>query len=293
MRQGRGIGGSAWAALGGLVLLVAGCGDDGPSEASQDRLAAYREDGVILGVSPEPPYGFEEGGTVTGGHPELAREVLGRLDIEVKDYVMTDFGRVLDGLEADRLDIISAAMFITPERAERVLFADPDHCSRTAFVVPEGNPHNLSDYASVVEAEDDVTLGLVAGTFQQDEARRSGVVESEVFPINDDAMDALEAGAVDAVALTTFTAVPLAKEADGFGSTEGFTPVIDGVEQLGCGAFGFRYEDEALRDAFNDELKAMQDAGEVFPIVGEHFEDPEAIDTAAGLTADDLARVDD
>lgn len=257
------------------------------SSASEERLAGYQEHGIVLGVSPEPPYGYEAGGDVTGGEPELAREIFSRLGIEVRDYVMTDFGFVLDGLEADRLDVISAAMFITPERAEKVLFANPAFCSTTAFVVPAGNPDGIEDYDSVLAA--DITLGLVSGTFQQDEARRSGVVDVEEFPINEEALAALDEGEVDAVALTTFTANLAEEERDGYEATEGFLPVIDGEEQLGCGAFGFRYEDQALRDAFNDELAAMQEAGEVLPLVEPFGYDAVAVDTAVDLTADELA----
>jgi polar amino acid transport system substrate-binding protein len=290
MRQGRELRRLTRTLLVGLVLLTPGCGENGPT-ASEERLAAYREDGIVLGVSPEPPYGYEQDGDVTGGHPELAREVLRRLGIEVKDYVMTDFGHVLDGLEADRLDIISAAMFVTPERAEKVLFADPDACSLTAFVVPAGNPHGLVDYADVIDAG--ITLGLVSGTFQQHEARRSGIVDSEVYPINETALAALEDGEVEAVALTTFTANYETADNDDYEGTEGFLPVIDGEEQLGCAAFGFRYEDEALRDAFNEELSAMQEAGEVLPVVDEFYgDDAEPLDIAADLTADELAGVE-
>jgi polar amino acid transport system substrate-binding protein len=278
--------GRSMALLGAAGLLAVACSDDAGAAASEERLASYRDEGIVLGIAPEPPYGYEEDGQATGAAPELAREILARMDVEIRDYVVTDFGFLIDGLVAERVDVIAAGMFVTPERARRVLFADPDYCATTAFAVPEGNPDGLVDYASVADAG--VLLGVVTGTVEQDAAPRSGVEQIEEFSTNADAFDALQAGDVDAVALTSFTVVNETREMDGFEATEGFIPVVDGEEQKGCGAFGFRHEDEALRDAFNDQLGVMQAAGEVLPIVEPFGFNAVALEAAADLTVDDL-----
>jgi ABC-type amino acid transport substrate-binding protein len=140
--------------------------DGGDREVDEAALAPYRENGIVIGIAAEPPYGYEEDGQATGEAPELAREIFGRLDIEVTDYTSTEFGALIDGLNAGRMDVISAGMFITPERAEQVLFANPDYCATTAFAVPEGNPADLSDLDSVFESG--VTVGVVAGTVEKD-----------------------------------------------------------------------------------------------------------------------------
>jgi ABC-type amino acid transport substrate-binding protein len=143
--------------------------DGGDVQYDEAALEPYRENGVVIGIAPEPPYGYEdeeaEGG-VTGEAPELAREVFGRLDIEVRDYTVTEFGALIDGLNAGRMDVISAGMFITPDRAENALFANPDYCATTAFAVEEGNPEDLSDFQSAIDAG--VTVGVVEGTVEQD-----------------------------------------------------------------------------------------------------------------------------
>jgi polar amino acid transport system substrate-binding protein len=285
------------AIVGALGLLLAACPGDA-DRASEERLEAYREDGVVIGIAPEPPYGFEENGQLTGASPELAGEVLDRIGVEVEDYVVTDFGFLVDGLVAERIDVIAGGAFVTPERARRVLFADPDYCAFTAFAVPEGNPAELDDYASVVDAG--IVLGVVTGTVEQDAAPQAGVDQIEEFATNAEAFEALEAGEVGAVALTSFTVDYETEQMSGFEATEGFIPVIDGQEQIGCGAFGFRHEDQALRDAFNDELAAMQEAGEVLPLVepfGSLVEpfgfDQRALDRADGMTAAELAGEDE
>ena len=297
----------ALVALMALALATVGCGgdDDDGDDAATDTsgeeseagtegaggagLDAYRESGLTIGIANERPYGYEEGGEATGEAPELGREVFSRLGIDDVDYVVSDFGALINGLNAGRLDVIAAGMFITPERAEQALFANPDYCATTAFAVPEGNPDDLSDFESVIEAE--VTLGVLGSAVEEGYALDSGVPEGQVdvYQTTPDLFDALTAGRVDAVALTAVTVREQTDELDGYEATDGFVPVIDGEEQLGCGAFAFRYEDQALRDAFNEELAAMQEADEVLPIIEEFGFSEEDVEAAVGVTAADLA----
>lgn len=292
---------SLWRALAVLAtftLVAAGCGDDdgdGDAAAADDETAVegdaldrYREQGVVMGVANERPYGYEEGGEATGEAPELAKEVFSRLGIEDVDYVVTDFGALINGLNADRMDVIAAGMFITPERAEQVLFTDPDYCATTAFAVPEGNPNDLSDFESVTESG--ATLGVLAGAVEEGYAADSGVPDGQisVFQATADLFDALEAGRIDAVALTGITVREQVEDMDGFEATAGFVPVIDGEEQLGCGAFAFREEDRELRDAFNDVINDMKENDEILPIIEEFgFTDGE-VEAAKGVTVADL-----
>lgn len=293
---------SLWRALAVLAtftLVAAGCGDDdGDGDAAAadddetavegDALDRYREQGVVMGVANERPYGYEEGGEATGEAPELAKEVFSRLGIEDVDYVVTDFGALINGLNADRMDVIAAGMFITPERAEQVLFTDPDYCATTAFAVPEGNPNDLSDFESVTESG--ATLGVLAGAVEEGYAADSGVPDGQisVFQATADLFDALEAGRIDAVALTGITVREQVEDMDGFEATAGFVPVIDGEEQLGCGAFAFREEDRELRDAFNDVINDMKENDEILPIIEEFgFTDGE-VEAAKGVTVADL-----
>lgn len=287
----------AVAVLSAFVLLIAAaCGDDDDEvdvtddDAVDDGpLAQYQEDGIVIGIANERPYGYEEGGEATGEAPELAKEVFSRLDIEVTDFVVTSFEGLIDGLAADRYDVIAAGMFINPERAESVLFSNPDYCGTNAFAVPEGNPDNLSDFPSA--ADSDAVIGVLSGAVEVGYAEENGVPDDQIeqFPEVADLFDALSAGRVDAVALTAITVREQTEELDGFEATEGFIPVVDGEEQLGCGGFGFSFDDQPLRDAFNEELAAMQEAGEVLPIVEPFGFDEVDVETAKDVTANELA----
>ncbi len=287
------------ALLGVCALVLGACGDDDDTSTDDadttegaegtDALAQWQEDGVVMGIANERPYGYEEDGEATGEAPELAREVFDRLGIDDVEYVPLEFGALVNGLNAGRLDVIAAGMFINPDRAANVLFTDPDYCATTAFAVPEGNPDDLSDFESVIESG--ITLGVLGGAVEGDYAVDSGVPESQVQTVDGtpNLFDSLDAGRVDAVALTAITVREQVADLDGFEATEGFVPVIDGEEQLGCGAFGFRYEDQVLRDAFNEEINSMKENDEILPIIEPFgFTDAE-VEAAVGVTANDLA----
>lgn len=139
--------------------------DDVPDDFEEADLESYRQDGITIGIAAEPPYGFEEEGEAAGAMPELAQEIFDRLGIEVNNYEATDFNGLIGSLQAGRMDVISAGMFINEERAENVLFANPDYCATTAFAVPEGNPEGITDFDSAAEAG--ITLGVVQGTVEQ------------------------------------------------------------------------------------------------------------------------------
>jgi len=273
--------------LAALALVVAACGDDGDDGAGS-LLEEARENGITIGIANERPYGYEEDGQATGEAPELAKEVFSRLGIEDIDFQVVEFGALINGLNAGRFDVIAAGMFINPERADQVLFADPDYCATTAFAVPAGNPQGLTDFASVVETG--ARLGVMSGAVEEDYALGSGVPGGQIsgFQTTPDVFDALTAGRVDAVALTSITVREQVADLPGYEATEGFVPVIDGEEQLGCGAFAFRYDNREFRDAFNEELNAMKEAGEILPIIEPFGFTSTEVDVARDLTVEDL-----
>ena len=117
----------------------------------------------------------------------------------------------------------------------------------------------------------------------------SGVSDGNIarYPDTAGVFDALVAGRVDAVALTEPTVITQVEGRSGLEATEGFVPVIDGEEQLGCGGFGF--VDQGLRDAFNEELNTMKANDEILPLIEEFGFGQAAVDAAKDLTVEDLA----
>src|SRR5690606_10326229 len=147
-----------------------------------------------VGIANEVPYGYQdEDGNPTGEAPTVGREVLSRLGIDEMDAVVVEFASLIPGLQAGRFDMIAAGMFINPERAGQILFSDPDYCAATAFAVAEGNPKNLVDFESFIDA--DATLGVLGGAVEEGYAVDSGVPDGKIsrFPETPDLFDALDA----------------------------------------------------------------------------------------------------
>ena len=291
-----------------LALVVAACGtEDGegggdgdgadttaPADGGGDGslLEEIQESGTVtVGIANEVPYGYEdeESGEITGEAPEIARRVFEELGVANMEAVVTEFGGLIGGLEAGNFDMIAAGMYINADRAEEVLFSDPDYCILESMLVPEGNPAGLTNYNSV--AETDVRLAVASGTVNVDYAVWAGIPDDQIveFAGIEDQYDALAAGRVDAVSGTILTVQQHADVMEGFEALTPF-PALDedGNEILGCGGFGFRYENQDFRDAFNDKLNELQESGEVQAIVEEQFGVPGIADDAVDLTIADL-----
>ena len=277
-----------------VAMLATACGDSGDNgsdgQAGSSLLERAREEGIRIGFANERPYGFEnEQGEPDGEAPAVAREVLDRMGITEIDGVVVEFGALINGLRADRYDMVAAGMFINEERASQALFSDPDYCASSAFAVPAGNPQNLTDFESVT-ANDEVTLGVINGGVEVGYAEAAGVPAERLnrFDATADIVDALRAGRIDAFALTSITVRDQVADLPGFEATEGFIPVVNGEEQLGCGGFVFRFEDKEFRDAFNEELVAMKEADEILPLIEEFGFTSTETEAAKDQTVEDL-----
>lgn len=243
------------ALVAGLVLLAAAA--PAPADA-QTALGRIRDEGVVrIAIAGEAPYGYRHAeGEVTGEAPEIARVVLERIDPAIEiEWVETEFGQLIPGLQAGEFDIAAAGMFITPDRCAEVAFSDPTYVIGEAFAVRKGNPKGLTDYQTI-SGDPGARVGLIAGTVEYNYALVTGIPGDRAILYRDftHAIEGLKEGEVDAVGLTTLTAEDLVADEPELEATPQFYPVLDGQEVKGYGGFAFRQEDEALRQAFNEEL---------------------------------------
>jgi polar amino acid transport system substrate-binding protein len=298
----RGVG-LAGLGLTGAAILGCSSDDDGDSTATATAggstdtslLAKAREQGYItIGFANEAPYGFaNEAGEVTGEAPEVARAILAKLGIPEVQGVVVPFGSLIPGLQAGRFDIIAAGMFINPDRCGQVLFSDPDYCIPQAFAVAAGNPKGLNSYEDVA-ANSDAKIGVLSGGVEEGYATDLGVSDGQIQRFDEaPAMaEALQAGRVDAIAATSLS---IRAQLDRLNDsklemTAGFTPVIDGVAQNGCGGYGFRQEDTELHGEFNTALKAMKENDEIVAITEPFGFGATEIGAAKDVTAEDLCK---
>jgi polar amino acid transport system substrate-binding protein len=291
----------------GLVLSACGTDDDTATDdtatddtatdedgeaAGDGLLAQLQEQGsVTVGVANEVPFGsVGEDGEATGIGPDVARAVLEELGIDQIDAQVVEFDNLIPGLQAGQFDIITAGMYITPERASQIFFSDPDYCIAESLGVPAGNPEGIEDYETFLE-RDDLTIAVASGTVEVDYVEDAGIPEDqvEIFGDIDPMYRALEAGEVDAVTGTLATVETQAAARDGIDALDGFFPVdSEGNDVFPCGGHGF--DDEEFRDAFNEVLNEFREDGTTKDIILQYDEFSEDdIELANTLTVDDLS----
>jgi len=261
------------AVAGGVLTpaVLAGCGGS-TSTSSESLLDQLRKAGVIrIGFANEAPYGYaDSSGKLTGEAPTVAGAIMQKLGVPKLEGVLTEFGALIPGLNANRFDMIAAGMFITPQRCNAILFSNPDYIATEALAVKAGNPHHLTDYQSLA-ANSQVVVGAESGAVEGPWIEQSGVPSSRVqhFPDGPTGIQALASGRVDAFALTAISLAYLIKTG-GYRNLEvtpPFIPVIGGQKKLAAGGYGFRKSEASLVTQFNQQLAAMQQSGELLKLV--------------------------
>ncbi|MFC6333831.1 ectoine/hydroxyectoine ABC transporter substrate-binding protein EhuB [Paenibacillus septentrionalis] len=259
------------------LLLLAGCSNGGnnvnQAESPETTLDKAKRQGFItVGFANEMPYAYATpDGKLTGASVEVARKVLTNLGIEQMDGVLTEFGSLIPGLQAQRFDLITAGMFITKERAEQVDFANPEYSIGEAIAVIKGNPLNIHSYEDI-KNNPDVKVAVMVGAIEVDYLKSVGVAEGQIVTVPDQpsAISALQSGRADVITMTgpSLQAVlDSAKDSDIERVMDFEQPIIDGESVRGYGAAVFRQDDDEFREAFNQELQKLQDSGELLDIL--------------------------
>jgi len=254
-------------------------------------LEAARENGSIrVGIAGEQPYGFtDRSGRVTGEAPEVARAVFQALGIGEIAATQVEFTALIAGLRARRYDMIAAGMNITPQRCGEAAFTIPDYTAFTAFLVPQGNPQQITRYEDVTAKG--VQLAVLSGAVEGDYAEQAGVPAAQIQVLDspNTMLQAVTDNRVYCASLTDISLKDLVKKNPDAGveATEGFNPVLDGEEIVSAGGFVFRQDATDLLEVFNPELRRIHDNGEWLRIV-EPFGFTEANLPAENLTTEML-----
>lgn len=246
-----------------LALLAAGF--------AQSTLDQARERGFIrVGFANEVPYAYANpDGTLTGQAVEVARAVFAELGIPEMDGVLTEFGSLIPGLQANRFDAITAGMYVTPTRCEQVAFGDPEYQIGEGIVVPEGNPMGITSYDDIA-ADPAIRVGTGAGWLEYDYMIAMGVQDAQIvtFPDAPSGMAGLQANRIDVFTGTSLTMREIAGRTNGVAFVEAFEqPVIDGETVISYGAAAFRIADADFRDAYNAVLAELKADGRLAELI--------------------------
>lgn len=233
-----------------LSLGIAGTASAVTLQELQDRGQ------VRIAIANEIPYGYMDlDGTAKGVGPDVAKHIMAELGIDNIEWITTNFGSLIPGLQADRFDMVAAEMAVLPQRCQQVLFSEPDSSYGEGLLVAEGNPHNIHTYESF--ADSDKTVAIMAGADQLEMMQALGIPDNRMVTItnNADAISTVSTGRADAYAATSLTVSELAAKSDSVEAASDFSdPVIDGEPVRSWGAFTFAQGSEDFRDAVNAKL---------------------------------------
>ncbi|MDY6996806.1 MAG: transporter substrate-binding domain-containing protein [Actinomycetota bacterium] len=271
------------------AALVTSC-TEVPDSEQGGTLQRIQDAGTVkVGIAGEVPYGYTEGGEVTGEAPEVAKAVFSAMGIDTVDATQVEFSQLIPALNAGQYDMVAAGMAILPQRCENAQFSAVDYVTPTALLVPTGNPQQVNNFEDVLAKG--VPLAVLSGTVEESVAQSLGIPDNLIQPYQGqpEMLQALVDGRAYAGALTDISLRRMVADNPGvpLEVTDGFVPVVDGEEQIQAGGFVFRQGDDALVDEFNTHLEALHDSGEWLSIV-EPFGFTEDNVPPEGLTTEQL-----
>ncbi|TMN21812.1 substrate-binding periplasmic protein [Lentibacillus cibarius] len=149
------------------VLTACGDKDEAARENGEDN-----ETLVVGTTHASPPNAFVDDETekVNGVMIDIIKEIAERNDYQLKFEPMP-FSSLIPSLDSSRVDVISAGMGITDERAKTVSFTQPVYGFSEALVVPAGNKDNIKSLKDLKNQ----SVGVSAGTFYHDYLEESNV----------------------------------------------------------------------------------------------------------------------
>lgn len=248
---------------------------------------------VSVGVANERPYGFlDTDGRLVGAVPDVILAALEPHGVKEMQAEIVEFNALIPGLNANRLDIIGAGMYITPARCRAVAFTSPVTRAGYGFIALKGNPKGVHSIADLAKHPDAI-VGTQNGSSQVGELEKAGVPKDRVvlYANATEALAGLKANRSDVIYFPGLEIGDLLKTVNDpeVERVEPFEQVIgpDGKPQFGYSAMGLRKADTDLLDLLNQEIAKMLESGRLGEIVGKYGYGPDELprpeDTAERL----------
>lgn len=248
------------------ALIFTGCNEKNDSQNQQgdvslDKVKKAGE--FVLGLDDSfPPMGFrDKDNNIVGFDIDLATEVCSRLGVKLKTQPISWDAKEQE-LNTGKIDCIWNGMSVDSSRAAAMNLSDAYLRNRMIFAVKD---KSLSKLAALSGKKIAVQNGSTAQGIL--DASAAGKAAKEIVPFDDNqtALMDLDKGGVDAVFLDEIVAKYWI-------SSNGKDYVIleEGLSDEEY-AIGFRKKDQALRDAVNNTIKAMQADGKFAEISAKWF----------------------
>jgi len=237
------------------------------ASADDKKLDELKAQGFArVAIANEPPYtAVAADGKVSGAAPDVARAIFKKLGVPDIVASISEYGAMIPGLMAGRHDVITAGLFMKPERCAAVAYSEPILCDAEALMVKKGNPMGFKSYADIAK-NPDAKIGAPGGGTEEKLALNAGVPRDRVIVVPDgqSGVKMLQDGRIDAYSLPVLSINDLMKKAND-PTLEVVAPVMGAP--VYCDGAAFRKDDVALRDAFDVELKKMKQSGEFAKII--------------------------
>jgi ABC-type amino acid transport substrate-binding protein len=154
-----------------------------PFACTDDSYARAVRDGVTFGTYDLQPYLYKDANGAPAGYEwDLLKATLEYAGITKINMLYADYGTLLPGLRAKRLDLFPAHE--TPERLKLIQFTGPVYWYGPVIAVPAGNPANVKSYDDLVRSG--VTVGVVSGSAAQLYMER---VKGQIVPYKDQLLE--------------------------------------------------------------------------------------------------------
>ncbi|MDF0726394.1 transporter substrate-binding domain-containing protein [Cytobacillus sp. S13-E01] len=235
----------------GMAIILTACGSN--SSSTKEGAGSefnLKEDGKFTWAASGlyKPFNYKENGELKGFDVEIGYAIAEKLGLE-PNPITTPWETILQGLKAEKFDVILGSMAITNDRLKEVNFSDPYYYSGGTVFVAEGN----SEISSVEDLKGK-RIGVVAQSTYDDAAKKYTddikYYNSDVTALNDLTVK----GRLDAV--ITAPVVGYEAQAAGLEIMEAGEPLW--IEKAGIAV---RKDDEALLEAINKALKEIIEDG--------------------------------
>jgi polar amino acid transport system substrate-binding protein len=222
---------------------------------------------IRLGFTNEPPGAYPgPNGEPLGVENEITLDILKKMGATKTEPVVTEWGSLVPGLQAGRFDIVTAGMWIKPDRCRNVLFSEPVAVENGALLVPKGNPEGLHSFEDV--RDKGLTLVTGAGYTSVEAAQKLGFAADKLMQVAGppEILQAVKAGRAAAGSLDFFNATGLVKKDKSVELAEPFASPTP----PGYAAIAFSLDDQPMVDAFNAVLKDYVGSDEMMAIFGKY-----------------------
>lgn len=239
-------------AASGLAVLVL-AGGWALSMRGDASLQRVQSAGVLrVGYAVEAPYAVTgPAGEALGESPAVAAAVASRLGVR-PEFVLLDFHELIPALEAGRIDLVAAGLFVTPERAQQVLFSRPTLRVRAGWLARAGRFDLPLTVADLV-ARPELHVAVIEGAIEATRLTAAGLPDArlQAFPDAASAAAAVRAGAADVLALSWPTVAAMAARSGGHLQA---WPARYAGEDASLTALAVRRGEQRLLDAVNEAL---------------------------------------